>query len=200
MASIAYDVALILLQARTPADGIFGNDRRQSRTSVDPLTAIDEREAGEWSLTAQPRLGLAAAMRPPSHAAPATNRFRILPRFSISVSMTSPGARKVFVPWPTPPQVPQLKTSPVSIVRMFEAYSICSSGVKMNCEVLPFCFTSPLTERRMNRFIWSGTKARGTKKRPIGANLSWLLPPSQSERSAGRSERIWRSRQETSLV
>jgi hypothetical protein len=26
MANIAYDVALILLQARTPADGIFGND------------------------------------------------------------------------------------------------------------------------------------------------------------------------------
>ena len=86
MASIVWDVALIFLQARTPADGIFGNDRyvpthvsacllhnRRWRQyggvatplpltappivnveagvshvrSVDPLTAIDERKAGE---------------------------------------------------------------------------------------------------------------------------------------------------------
>src|SRR5437588_2306569 len=83
------------------------------------------------------------------HAAPgwavsATSRFRILPRLSISVSMTSPALRNVLVPCPTPPQVPQLKTSPGSSERIPEAYSICSSGVKMNCEVLPFCFTSPL--------------------------------------------------------
>src|SRR5215475_9063949 len=96
--------------------------------------------------------------------------------------------------------VPQLKMSPGSSVRMLEAYSICSSGVKMSCEVLPFCLTSPLTVRRMNRFIWSGTKARGTRNGPIGAKLSWLLPPSQSERSAGRSVRICRSRQDTSFV
>ena len=31
MASIAYDVALILLQARTPADEIFGNHSRSSK-------------------------------------------------------------------------------------------------------------------------------------------------------------------------
>ena len=46
-------------------------------------------------------------------------------------------------------------------MRMFEAYSICSSGVKMNCEVLPFCLTSPLTASRMNRFLWSGTHRAG---------------------------------------
>ena len=34
-----------------------------------------------------------------------------------------------------------------------EVYSICSSGVKMNCEVLPFCFIAPFTVRRMNSFI-----------------------------------------------
>ena len=33
MASIAYDVALILLQARTPADEIFGNDRLESENT-----------------------------------------------------------------------------------------------------------------------------------------------------------------------
>jgi len=65
----------------------------------------------------------------------------------ISVSITSP-LEKGVVPWPTPPQVPQLKTSPSFEVRMREAYSICSSGVNMNCEVLPFCRTSPLTVRR----------------------------------------------------
>jgi len=38
MASIAYDVALILLQARTPADEIFGNDRGafQTRFTMQP--------------------------------------------------------------------------------------------------------------------------------------------------------------------
>src|SRR6516225_9079745 len=58
----------------------------------------------------------------------ATKRLRILPRLSTSVSMTSPILRKLLVPWPTPPQVPQLKMSPGSSVRMLEAYSICSSG------------------------------------------------------------------------
>ena len=48
--------------------------------------------------------------------------------------------------------------------------------------------------------MWSFTKARGTRYGPIGANLSWLLPFSQSERSPGRSARICRSRAETSLV
>lgn len=47
-------------------------------------------------------------------------------------------------------------------------------------------FNFIVTARRMNRFIWLGTKARGTRNSPIGANLSWLLPPSQSERSPGR--------------
>ncbi len=58
---------------------------------------------------------------------------------------------------------------------MLEAYSICSSGVKMNCDVLPSCFTSPLTVSLMNRFMGSGTKARGTRQGPIGAKLSWPL-------------------------
>jgi hypothetical protein len=54
MASIAYDVALILLQARTPADGIFGNDneRRQAQQSLtEPddrrFDADDKRQAAE---------------------------------------------------------------------------------------------------------------------------------------------------------
>src|SRR5881275_326939 len=110
----------------------------------------------------------------PGRAVSVTSRLRILPRLSISVSMRSPGLRNVLVPWPTPPQVPQLKTSPGSSERIPEAYSICSSGVKMNCDVLPFCFTSPLTVRRMNRFMWSGTNTRGTRNGPIGAKLSWL--------------------------
>src|SRR5207249_3174746 len=103
--------------------------------------------------------------------------------------MTSPSLRKVLLPWPTPPHVPQLKMSPGSSVRMPEAYSICSSGAKMNCEVLPFCLTLPLTVRQMDRFVCSGTKARGTRNGPIGAKLSWLLPPSQSDRNVvGRHE------------
>jgi hypothetical protein len=54
--------------------------------------------------------------------ASATKRLRILPRLSISVSITSPALRNVLVPWPTPPQVPQLKKSPESSERIFEAY------------------------------------------------------------------------------
>ena len=38
------------------------------------------------------------------YAASATNLFRILPRSSTSVSITSPALRNVLVPWPTPPQ------------------------------------------------------------------------------------------------
>src|SRR5262249_33589321 len=35
-----------------------------------------------------------------------------------------------------------------------------------------------------------GHEGARTRNGPIGAKLSWLLPPSQSERSAGRSARI----------
>jgi hypothetical protein len=45
MASIAYDVALILPQARIPADGIFGNDRGRVAVRVpliwDPMQKWD---------------------------------------------------------------------------------------------------------------------------------------------------------------
>ena len=52
----------------------------------------------------------------------------------------------------------------------------------------------------MNRFMWSPTKAFGTITGPMGAKFSWLLPPYQSDFSAGRSGRMLRSRHETSLV
>ncbi len=58
-----------------------------------------------------------------------TSRLVILPRPSTSVSITSPTLRKVPVPMPTPPQVPQTKMSPTSTSAMLEANSICSSGV-----------------------------------------------------------------------
>src|SRR5215467_7192671 len=80
--------------------------------------------------------------------------------------MTSPILRKLLVPWPTPPQVPQLKMSPGSSVRMLEAYSICSSGVKMNCEVLPFCLTSPLTVEADEQVHMVGHEGARHQKRP----------------------------------
>ena len=58
-----------------------------------------------------------------------TSRLVILPRPSTSVSITSSTLRKVPVPMPTPPQVPQTKMSPTSTSAMLEANSICSSGV-----------------------------------------------------------------------
>src|SRR5262249_27537047 len=56
------------------------------------------------------------------YTASSTKRLRIFPKVSISVSTISPEARNVLVPCPTPPQVPQLNTSPASRVSMFEAY------------------------------------------------------------------------------
>ncbi len=48
--------------------------------------------------------------------------------------------------------------------------------------------------------MWSATKALGTSTGPMGAKSLWLLPPNQSDFSAGRSGRMLRSRHETSLV
>jgi hypothetical protein len=43
MASIVYDVALILPQARIPEDGIFGNDRQQTPTPAVALLTTGSR-------------------------------------------------------------------------------------------------------------------------------------------------------------
>jgi len=70
---------------------------------------------------------------------------------------------------------------------MFEAYSICSSGVKDECEVLPFCLTSPLTVRRrcMNQIHVVAHEGARHEAGPHRREIVVALAVSQSERQSG---------------
>ena len=83
---------------------------------------------------------------------------------------------------------------------MFEAYSICSSGVKMNCEVLPFCLAVAVDSQADGEIHM--VRHEGTRYEE-GAHRGELIvalasKPVRAQRRPIR--RIWRSRQETSLV
>src|SRR5688572_31110628 len=52
------------------------------------------------------------------------------------------------------------------------------------------CISLPLSENLIGSFIGFGTNCRGTTYGPIGKNVSWLLPSTQSE--------PWRSEEHTS--
>ena len=96
---------------------------------------------------------------------------------------TSPALRKIggLRAEPTPAGLPVASTSPARSVRMCEPYETKLVDRVNHQRRVRILHQLPLSVNFTGSFCGFGTNSFGTMNGPIGANVSWFLPITQSE-------------------